>query len=400
MNILFISLLDFSSLSERNIYTDLLRTFANKGNKVYIISPIETRKKSRTEVIELENVKIIKPLIGRIQKTNLIEKGLTTLSLEKILTKTIKKNFKEISFDLVLYSTPPITLVKPIKYIKKRDKAKSYLLLKDIFPQNAIDLELMQKKSFLHTYFRYKERKLYQISDYIGCMSKRNVEYILNHNLFLSKDNIEVCPNSIEPRKVINDMNQIILIRERYGLPINKKIFIYGGNLGKPQGIDFLMDCIRLNETNKESFFLIIGTGTEFNKLSLFFTNNMFKNSMLLNFIPVEDYELLVNSCDVGLIFLDKRFTIPNIPSRILSYMESSMPVLAATDKNTDLSQIISEGELGYCCESKDAKQFNNLVNKMCDEKLIKQMGINSRNYLEENYTVQNTFSIIMSHFN
>ena len=33
-------------------------------------------------------------------------------------------------------------------------------------------------------------------------------------------------------------------IRKKYKLPIDKTIFIYGGNLGKPQGIDFLVKCL------------------------------------------------------------------------------------------------------------------------------------------------------------
>ena len=62
---------------------------------------------------------------------------------------------------------------------------------------------------------------------------------------------------------------------------------------------------------------------------------------------------VLANSCDVGLIFLDKRFTIPNFPSRLLSYMQASMPVLAATDVNTDIGKVIEEGESDIGCEKR-----------------------------------------------
>ena len=50
-------------------------------------------------------------------------------------------------------------------------------------------------KSILYHYFRKKEKKLYQISDYIGCMSKANVEYILKHNPEIKQERVEVCPN-------------------------------------------------------------------------------------------------------------------------------------------------------------------------------------------------------------
>lgn len=115
--------------------------------------------------------------------------------------------------------------------------------------------------------------------------------------------------------------------------------------------------------------------------------------------LPKQDYEVLVNVCDVGLIFLDKRFTIPNFPSRILSYMQAGMPVLAATDVNTDIGDIIESGEFGYWCESSDAGEFNNKVQKLYDPELREKMGIKARQYLENHYTSKHSYEIIMRHF-
>lgn len=44
MNILFLILLDFDSIDERSIYTDLLREFYKNGHSAYVISPVEKRK--------------------------------------------------------------------------------------------------------------------------------------------------------------------------------------------------------------------------------------------------------------------------------------------------------------------------------------------------------------------
>ena len=255
-------------------------------------------------------------------------------------------------------------------------------------------------KSLIYKSFRDKEERLYKISDHIGCMSNANVEFLLKYNPTIPKEIVEVCPNSIEPVDVDTSEQERKQIREKYNIPIDKTIFIYGGNLGKPQGIDFLIDCIRANEVNENSFFFIVGSGTEFRKLENFFEKEKPKNAMLRNQLPRNDYELLANSCDVGLIFLDKRFTIPNFPSRLLSYMQASMPILAATDKNTDIGKVIESGSLGYWCESVDADKFNQLVNKLCDEELRIGLGRNARHYLENHYTAKHSYEIIISHFN
>lgn len=401
MNVLFLTLLDFSNIDERNIYTDLIREFEKNNHKVFIISPTEKKKQQPTRLVDNSTYRILKLQIGNIQKTGIIEKGISTITLERKFKKGIDKYFSDVSFDLILYSTPPITLVKAIEYVKKRDNAKSYLLLKDIFPQNAVDIDMIKKngiKGILYKYFRNKEKKLYYLSDYIGCMSKANVDFVLKQNPEISHDIVEVCPNSIEPLNIERDIQKID-IKNKYNIPVDKTIFIYGGNLGKPQGIDFLIECLKSNKNNEKVYFIIVGFGTEYNKLKNFLNSEKLPNVRLFTQLSKEEYEILVNSCDVGLIFLDSRFTIPNFPSRILSYMQASMPVLAATDVSTDVGQIIESGKFGYWCESNDVNKFNEKLLLLCDNKLRKQMGLNSRQYLEDNYTVRHSYETIIKHF-
>ncbi len=402
MNVLFLTLLDFSTISEKGIYTDLMREFVKAGNNLYVISPTEKRKKMATCLINNNKTRILKLRIGNIQKTNLIEKGISTITLAPKFKTAINKYFDNVKFDLVLYSTPPVTLQKAVEFVKMRDNAKTYLLLKDIFPQNAVDMGVLKKEGLsriVFNYFRRKEKQLYKVSDYIGCMSEANVRYVLENNLGVEKNAVEVCPNSLEPSYINMSFEQKLKIREKFKLPKDKTIFIYGGNLGKPQGVDFLIKCISENENNEDSYFLIVGSGTEYKKIKHFFDYEKPSNAKLLDVLPSNEYEILVNSCDVGLIFLDFRFTIPNFPSRLLSYMQASMPVLAATDKYTDIGDIIENGGFGFWCESVDVVTFNKLVKRLKDPTLRSTMGIKSRRYLEKHFSARTSYEIIMRHF-
>jgi len=259
---------------------------------------------------------------------------------------------------------------------------------------------MLNAGSLLYRYFRFKEKKLYALSDHIGCLSEANVRFLLRHNSFLNPKVIEVCPNSIEPLTVEKNADLVREIRLKYDIPLDKTVFIYGGNFGKPQGIDFIIKCLQSNESRTQAFFLLIGSGTEFNKLQKYFAEAKPKNALLLHELPKSDYDLLAQSSDVGLIFLDRRFTVPNFPSRLLSYMQATIAVLAATDVNTDIGKIIEFGEFGFWCESGNLSEFDHQVGKFNDLEGRKQMGINARNYLESHYTVKHTYEIIMKHFN
>jgi glycosyltransferase involved in cell wall biosynthesis len=115
--------------------------------------------------------------------------------------------------------------------------------------------------------------------------------------------------------------------------------------------------------------------------------------------LPQLEYDKLLLSADIGLICLDKKFTIPNYPSRILSYMEYGMPVICLTDDNTDVGKEARQNGYGYWCLSDDVITFKNLVLKFKNNpQIIYQMGQNSIKYLHENFEVSNSFNIIQKH--
>lgn len=402
MNVLFITLCDIEDIDNSGIYEDLLREFAINGHCIYVVSPSERQNGGKTHMIHKKNCHILKVRTGNIQKTNLIGKGVATVLLEPQFVKAIKIYFKNVKFDLALYSTPPITVARSVEFVKERDNAKTYLLLKDIFPQNAVDIGMMSRngiKGLLYCYFRNKEKKLYALSDHIGCMSQANVEYISKHNPEIKRSRLEVCPNCIEPRDLSVHQDDKISMRQKYCIPIDKTVFIYGGNLGKPQGIPFLIECLKSQAQNDRFFFVVVGDGTEYGNIDAFIRNSRQKNVKLMNRLPKEDYDQMVAVCDIGMIFLDYRFTIPNFPSRLLSYMQAKMPVLAITDSNTDIGKVIVNGGFGWWCGSNCVEDFSRLVSKIKKEDFI-SMGEAGYRYLLENYTVEKQYTIITNAIN
>ncbi len=402
MNILFLTLYRIENIHNKGIYEDLLREFLKNHHDVYVVSPTERRYGEETHVQVGEGYRLLKVKTGNIQKTNLVEKGIATLLLESQYISAIRKHLPDVKFDLVLYSTPPITLAGVVQYIKNRDNARTYLLLKDIFPQNAVDIGIMSKtgiKGTLYKYFRSKEKALYALSDRIGCMSPANAAYVIEHNPEVAAEKVEVCPNCIEPIDTSIDAQERKMLRERYGIPQDRTVFVYGGNLGKPQGIDFLMDCLQNQRDNDKVFFLIVGDGTEYGKLHSFVSSGTVKNVKLLRQMPRDEYDKMIAACDVGMIFLDYRFTIPNFPSRLLSYMQARLPVLAVTDVNTDIGKIIVENDFGWWCESRDADAFGRLTGELgsCD---YLAMGQIAWGYLNCHYHVAAAYETIVHHLN
>ena len=394
MKILFLTLARIDSIEVQGIYPDLLRKFRDNGHEVTIVSPTERKYGNRTKYIQEGGVKILNVWTTNIQKTNLLEKGITTFFLEFYYYKAIKKyiNYKDI--DLILYSTPPITFTNLIKQLKKASNAKTYLLLKDIFPQNAVDLNLLKYGGIVYNYFRKQEKVLYKISDFIGCMSPANLNYVLENNPEIEKKKLEVNPNSIEVKE--NSFGLVTDLYIKYNIPRNKIIFIFGGNLGIPQGIDFLKVNIAYCKSIKEAFFLIVGDGTEYDNFSHWIQTEAIINALLIKELPKSEYDEIIRLSHVGLIFLNPLFTIPNFPSRILSYMQNCLPVICATDLVTDIGETAVNNNFGYKCLTSDSEAFFEYVIKLLDKNLRITMGKNGFEFLCKEYSVENSYNKII----
>ncbi|MDP3386729.1 MAG: glycosyltransferase family 4 protein [Eubacteriales bacterium] len=404
MNFIFLTMSPFYDLDVHNIYADLLIEFIAHGHIPYLVSPSELKNGKMTAFVDKGNYKILRVNVGNINNVSSIEKGISTVLMEYQFIAAIKKHLNELHFDLILYSTPPVTFANVIKYLKYKSGAQTYLLLKDIFPQNAVDLGILTRtgpKALFYKYFHRKEIQLYNISEYIGCMSQANVDYLLRHNPEIRSEKVHVNPNCISAYKITKKPEICIKLRKEYGVPSDAVVFMYGGNLGRPQGIPFVVECLKRNVCNFKAFFIICGTGTDYQILEKYIKEEKPINVILLNGLPKQEYDDLLQACDVGIIFLDHRFTIPNFPSRILSYMEQSMPVLACTDKNTDMGEIITKGNFGWWCESNEVHNFTALVDTICslNSEVLARLGNNARTYLENHYTVEHTYNTIMKHF-
>jgi len=399
LNVLFLMISFPDIKKDSNLYSDLAEEFRKNGHNVYVATLLE---KKYNQTTYLEKVKELNILILRVRAGNwfntnsVIKKGLTTITIANYFKRAVQKYFGNIKFDLVIYLTPPITFAPVVKYIKKRDNSKSYLILRDIFPQNVRDLELLNNR-LLFNYFRKKEKELYDISDYIGCMSEGNIKYVLEHNN-LDENKLEILYNWGK----VNHNNKIagINYKGKYGLE-DKFIAVFGGNIGLPQELEFLLKLAKEYKGRDDIVFLIIGRGAQKQKIVDLVKNENTSNIIIRDYLPRDEYESLISQCDIGLINLSRKFTIPNIPSKTIAYFKVGIPILASTDKNTDYKDLlVKKAKAGLWSETGDLKTYKSNFEKLLNNRKLREgLGENGRRFLEENLSVEKAYQIVNRHF-
>ena len=400
MNILYIASIFPTPKEGENLYTDLASELVENGHRVTVIVSEEKRKIDDTKVCMERNFNVIRVRTGNLYEIGSVEKAISFITLQSKMKNAINKYLSDEKFDMIVSMSPPVTMYGVVNFAMKKYNCFSYLMQKDIFPQNAVDLKIMTKYNPAYWYFRHKEKELYKISTVIGCMSEKNKEYLLNHNKYLDCEKLQIFPNTTKLNREEEYIDDARQIKRRYSIPENRVIITYGGNFGKPQGIDFLIQILDVYKDNENVEFLLVGKGTEKEKLYRYIKEKNIENAKLINFLNSEEFSKVLKISDIGLVLLDYRFTIPNIPSKTLTYFKNRVPIMAATDNNTDFKQMLEDSGAGLWCESNDVYSFKEKLDFLiANKKVRKEMGENGRLFLEKNLTTEVSVKILEDTF-
>lgn len=392
--VIFVAL-GFPNIEKRRfLYSSLMMEFQRRGHDVFVIAADDDRKHS--EIVIEKGIKILRvPSLSLFGKSKII-KGLSNVLLPYLYKRALKKHKIALDFDLILMPTPPITLIDVVLWIKKKSKGKLYLILRDIFPQNAVDLNMMNPNSFIHSFFRKKEVKLYGASDLIGCMSQANIDFVKKHNPGLDTKKLHLLPNWADLDEI--DEVDLSATKEQYGLQ-DKIVAIFGGNMGKPQKLENIVNLAKSCQDIEDLVFFLVGKGTEKERIFKMVKDLGLKNMILKDSLPKNEYNNILRIADIGLISLSEDFTIPNYPSKVLAYYQFKKPVLASVDLNTDFGTMQEEIKCGYWSEAGNIEAFKeNLLKLYNNKKLREELGENGYNYLKTHLTTEIAYETIMEH--
>lgn len=375
------------------MYIDLVKEFEKRGHNVFPIAPAE--KGMKTQVNREGKIEVLRVCTMELFGVNPVKKGIANLLLSRQFKKAIMEYYRDQNFDLIIVPTPSVLFADVVAYLKVYYKAKVYLILRDIFPQNAIDLGILSKKNPFYVYFRNKEKKLYRVSDSIGCTSLANVDYILSHNDVIVREQVHILHNfqKKEERQVADSR-----LKQKYEIE-NKFVVVFGGNMGIPQKIENVIAFAKACQDHQNILFLLIGKGTEKEKIKRMINENHLNNVRFIDFVPLNEYKSLLQLCHIGLISLNDKFTVPNTPYKMCDYFDAGLPVLASIDTNNDLGQILKEANAGLASLAGNIFELKeNLMYLYNHPEVRGQMGKNGQKFYDQNMTIENAYDTILAH--
>ncbi len=346
---------------------------------------LEQRKQYFPTICNEEGIKIIRVKTLPHHKVNYFIRGIAEISLPFLYFFSIFRYLRT-PIDIVIVYSPPLTLGITGILVKKFYKSKFILNVQDIFPQNAIDLGIISNKIII-IFFELIEQCIYAKTDYIINHSHGNKKFLIEKkNTPISK--VKVVYNWIDVDSYTR-CESLITYRKLYGLE-NKFIFLFAGVTGPSQGLDFLLKIAYNVRDISDIFFLIVGDGTELERLKKIVQAQELTNVGFQSFVSREEYPKLVKEVDVGLVCLSSKNKTPVVPGKILGYMAAAKPVIALLHQESDGHVLIQEAQCGYSALSNDEQNSTSIIRKIYSErKHLSQYGTRGFEYVLRNFDIK-----------
>lgn len=393
MNILFLYI-SLPDLSVSGVFSDLIREFAKHGHNVKVATPakpgqqIGLHQEGGIDILRFKTDQLT-------NNTSNIKKGLAYMKLIYQYPSAIKKYYGKEKFDVIIgHSLPPeIGLIVP--QLKRYYHAKFYLQLCEYIWQDSVSLGFFKKSSPICKYYQWLERRTIKAADHIGCPSQGNVDFALGMYPWAANHDIHIIHYCQQPIEIPAGGDAI---RQKLGLE-GKFVAIYGGNMSIAQKVSNVLNLAESCLEYKDIVFLFLGKGQEVERIKQEAKDRKLDNIRFLAFMPQNEYQQLVATCDVGIVSLNEKLAIPNIPSKTLGLFNMAVPVLAAVDHVTDYGKYLEEAGAGLWCYSGENDKFKeNLLALYNDRELCKQMGRNGFDFFMSHMTPTCGYNTIIEH--
>lgn len=383
---------------------ELALEFKTSGHKVTVITPkpnsfiVSVKNQlSRFILDEDMGIDIIRFPSGRIKNVNKVIRLFNEFLLPYRAWMYSRRFLSKQNYDLVVFYTPSIFWYPLIDKIKTNFNAKTYQILRDFFPQWAIDSGLLGKKSLLTKFLQKVEQKNYNIADTIGIQSPENIKRFISQNEKW-KDKVNLLYNWADTKKESLDTNKGNSFRQKMNL-VDKVIFFYGGNIGQAQDMKQLLNlALRMSFSEKDAFFIFLGEGDEVNLVKNFIETNQLKNCLYLPPVNQLEFKAILNEIDVGLFSLHPNHSSHNFPGKLLGYMQALKPILGCVNSGNDLLETVLESKSGFISLAGDEDSFYSNAIQLMNSKIRDQLGENAFNLLQLKFSTKSACVSILSH--
>ena len=287
-------------------------------------------------------------------------------------------------FDICYVYLGPIVLLWPAMWLKQWHDTKIIADVQDIWPESVTGSGMLRSR-ILFRVIDALTRRCYRPANRFVVLSQGYKTLLVERGF--AERNIEVIYNWTDESRGYIDESKI----DNY-LGKNKFNILYAGNIGPLQGLDTVLDAVKIAATRgSQCNLVLIGAGVEYDRIARRITNEKISNASIFQRISASQVRALQNKAKVLLLHLVKDpLTEVGIPQKVQSYMSSGRPIIAAVAGSA--ARLVDDAECGFICEPSNANDLADIIIKA--EKLppsaLDEIGARGKLYYQQNLSFNN----------
>src|ERR1017187_57259 len=382
-----------SKTSAAQMMRDLALELVRQGHQVIVATPSDSAE-GGMGITEEDGVTVVRIKTGNLKDANKVLRTWRESRLSATMWRRTRSFFQANPCDLIVFYSPTIFFGELVQRLKSLWDCSSYLVLRDIFPKWAVDTGIL-REGLLYRYLRRKELAQYAAADIIGVEAPGNLSYF-SKEIEIKKYRVEVLHNWLDTQE---QPKTNLGWRNKLGLE-SKVVFFYGGNIGKAQDMDNILRLAAGLRDREDIFFLLVGGGTEEQRLNEQIRTQSMRNIRILLPLPQKEYMQCLSEFDIGLVSLDRRLKSHNFTGKILGYVLCGKPILASLNPGNGLMEFLHQADVGIACTNGDDELLHNAALLLATHPVIRErMGKNARALGETTFSVRVIAKQILAHF-
>jgi len=370
---------------------DLSREFVAQGHELTVLLP-SSGLRQPWALEHVDGARVLRLKAPKTKDINYLQRTLGEWAMPYAMRRHLKSSpLANDKWDGVLWYAPSIFHGPLAKALKHASGCKGYLIIRDIFPEWAVDMGLMGR-GLPYRFFDAVARYQYSVADAIGVQTPGNLGYFQQWASQPGR-RLEVLPNWLSAPAQAPCSIKVA------DTPLaGRKVLVYAGNMGVAQGTGVFLDMAERLLHRQDLGFLFVGRGSEARQLASNAAARGLDNVLFKDEIHPDEIPSLYAQCHAGLVALDPRHKTHNIPGKFLTYMQSGLPVLASVNAGNDLANLIRTEQVGQVSET---NQIEELL--LFTEKLLLQLNQDPdlpnrcRQLFQREYSVTHTVQQIVA---
>lgn len=351
---------------------DLSQEFRRQGHQVTVMVPSPGQRQSWL-LEDLDGVQVLRLAAFQTKDIGYVRRTFGEVMLSTMMLRGVRKSpLANEKWDAIVWYSPTIFLGRLVGALKRASGAKTYLILRDVFPEWAVDMGLL-KKGPVYSFFKFFERLQYSVADVIGVQSSSNLAYLAEWAQQPGR-RLEVLQNWLAPAA---DVGCSISVAETS--LAGRRIVAYAGNMGVAQGMDMVLGLAEKMRHRRDIGFLLVGRGSDVPRLKVLAQDKGLDNIVFCDEIEPKEVPGLLAQAHVGLVMLDPRHKTHNVPGKFITYMQAGLPVLARINKGNDLASLIQAERVGEAYVGDSVEAFHEAATSVCDAADRESMAENAK---------------------